>query len=432
MRSCLRHLSVGYRYLRILTLCFSRLTAIMNEEENNITHRYRKLRRSSSLVNISKDDSSLFETTIRSLPNSSLDESQAIIDLNDKIKLLQNDLRVAHTEIENLNCENNKLKTELEKSAKTVETYKLVTTAEIGSKTPRSGRKNKKLQKSSCSTSIEQNTASAKTPRPGPKILSSEASTSTAIPLNQSPNHLGHAQQLVLEITSANLQEKNGEPEETPSFGRLPRPELSQGLRNRIIVVGDDQGRNIQYTLQRLVGDRYLVSCFWKAGATLEEVLSAEKSEIQSLKNKDFLIILGGCNDRSPFYFQSCLANFLIPVRNTNVLISEIPCNSYLKEKKLNYELKFVCLKFRNVRFVDMKYSFEIPSRRLFALHACQNMYREILNVSHKIEYDEYCKAINKANLERYVSKGTQTDEVVAFESIEPVSNLNNSNLFRS
>lgn len=261
----------------------------------------------------------------------------------------------------------------------------------------------------------------------------SSHSTVTTPILPTAVDHTDSTDNLSLEIHK--VAEAEGTTNTNNSPSKLSTPEPNQVHRNRIVVVGDDQGRSIQQTLQRLVGDRFLVTSFWKAGATLEDVLLAvNSSEIRSLKNKDFLIILGGCNDKSPFFIRSCLANWLSLEHNTNILISEVPCNDYLSEKKLNYELKFICLKLKNVRFVDMNYSFEVPLRRWFARHVCQNMLRELLNLSHKIEYDEYCKHIQKVELERYVSKGTQTDDVVATapsDSAEVPSAINNQ-LFRS
>lgn len=86
------------------------------EDCNNIT--YRKIHRTSSLNDITKDSSVLFDTTMISLPNTSLNSSQTVIDLNDKIKLLSDDLLIAHQEIENLISENFQLKSDLQKYLK--------------------------------------------------------------------------------------------------------------------------------------------------------------------------------------------------------------------------------------------------------------------------------------------------------------------------
>lgn len=139
----------------------------MNDEQN-ITYRsrYRNLRRSSSLVNISNEDSSLFNDTIRSLPNSSLDESQTIIDLHDKIKILQSDLDVAHAEVDNLNSRNNSLQTELDKCRRTIDAFKLLS-SDRGSKTPLTGRKkrNNSRHNSSSSNTPDRRTTPEKTNR---------------------------------------------------------------------------------------------------------------------------------------------------------------------------------------------------------------------------------------------------------------------------
>lgn len=434
----------------------------MNETQNYVTHRRQKIRRSSSLVNLSKDDSSLFETTMRSLPNSSLDESQTIIDLNDKIRALREDLTTAHTEIENLNSENNQLKTDLEKYLHTIKTLKQVT------ESPLTGRK--KRQKSRSSTPKATTPVKTNSPEKSvvPEPSSSAITQSSLLPTSTDNDSRSHKTDLsetsysvdleagIIEVevtTDSNIKQLQRLNLETSlpvasvndgqtSDSNIEQPQstnFTRSPRNKIIVIGDDQGRNMQRTLQRLVGERYLVSCFWKAGATLQEVLSAEKTEIEKLKHNDYLIVLAGCNDKSPFCFQSCLVNWLMIVEHTNVLISEIPSNNYLSEKKLNYELKFNCLKFQNVRFVDMKYSIERPSRRFFTLHACQNLLREILNLSNKIKYNEYLTAlqVEKGVTMSYLDKGTQTDEMQLGPEKGPNSELTsstikNSTFFRS
>lgn len=98
------------------------------EETNNVTHRQKQ--RSNSLHDISSYNSSLLDTTMLSIPNSSLlNDSQCISELNEKINTLGKNLSNAHQEIENLNTENIRLKLDLGKALSRIEALEnLITT----------------------------------------------------------------------------------------------------------------------------------------------------------------------------------------------------------------------------------------------------------------------------------------------------------------
>ncbi|CAG5042787.1 unnamed protein product [Parnassius apollo] len=101
----------------------------------NIT--YRKPYRTSSLNDMTNiEESRLFDTTIMSLPDTLHNNSQTLQDLNEKIKSLTNDLLSANQEIENLNSENFRLKADLDKSLKIIDSYKRIITFDRKSMTP--------------------------------------------------------------------------------------------------------------------------------------------------------------------------------------------------------------------------------------------------------------------------------------------------------
>lgn len=113
------------------------------EEYDNVT--YRRIHRSSSLNDVTKDSSALFDATMMSIPNTSLDSSQS--GLNDKIKKLSDDLLIAHQEIENLNTENFRLKSDLQKYLKEIDTYKSLYNTDSKNGTPRTDQKRKQKLK---------------------------------------------------------------------------------------------------------------------------------------------------------------------------------------------------------------------------------------------------------------------------------------------
>ena len=182
-------------------------------------------------------------------------------------------------------------------------------------------------------------------------------------------------------------------------------------LKKKIVVIADDQGRHIQRTLQHLIEEKYKVTCFWKSGATLQDVLLSEHREISSLTQEDYVIVLGGVNDRSPSLFQLCIGNFLCTTRHTNVLFCEIPHNKCLHESKLNYELSFLCSKFVNAKYIDMEFSVCLPYKSLFPKHVCRFLLREILCNEYKILFNNANRGtIRKSCSVMYADKDTQTD----------------------
>ncbi|KAF9406290.1 hypothetical protein HW555_013294, partial [Spodoptera exigua] len=106
-----------------------------------------RLFKTSSLCDLTADNSALFDTTMASLPNTSLNTSQTVVDLQERVKKLSEELDSAHVEIENLNSENFRLKTDIQKYLKTIDTYKeLASNIDRKNNTPLSGRKRKTHQ----------------------------------------------------------------------------------------------------------------------------------------------------------------------------------------------------------------------------------------------------------------------------------------------
>lgn len=121
---------------------------------------FRKPQRTSSLNDISTNthNSTLFDTTVFSLPNSSINETQISKEYQDKINTLEQQLKSANQEIENLSLDVSKLNRELEKAQKTIDLFKRLGTANTHSSTPLSLRKCKsKKTKQTSSTNCTPN-----------------------------------------------------------------------------------------------------------------------------------------------------------------------------------------------------------------------------------------------------------------------------------
>lgn len=98
---------------------------------DNVTYRKRQTAGSlDSTIDLSittyENEGTLLDTTMMSLPDSLHNSSSGdtINNLNEQIKMLQMQLMSAHQEIENLNCENIRLKSDLQLSLKSAERYK--------------------------------------------------------------------------------------------------------------------------------------------------------------------------------------------------------------------------------------------------------------------------------------------------------------------
>lgn len=64
--------------------------------------------------------------------------------------------------------------------------------------------------------------------------------------------------------------------------------------KKKIYILADQQGRDIQQTLQKLVGSEFQVFCFWKSNAKMCNILNSCKDDLKSLDKNDFVVIMSG------------------------------------------------------------------------------------------------------------------------------------------
>lgn len=97
-----------------------------NSSDNNITQR--KPLKVNSLTDLSSitNEKSIFDTTMMSIPDSLNDDSDTINNLIEQNKKLTTELLSAHQEIENLNNENFRLKSDLQEMIRKSNTYKKI------------------------------------------------------------------------------------------------------------------------------------------------------------------------------------------------------------------------------------------------------------------------------------------------------------------
>lgn len=382
-----------------------------------------KKRRSSSMSNLSNscNSSALFETTMLSLSNNSLEECQISGDMQMEIEKLKLELIAASQKIKALEVENQMLKNELvhRKSLDSDhdrEFYAPVT------------RTTEHEPEQGVMENVTEQLISISRDRNNENISASQDTIDKIGSATVIVDKLGHC-------LSANNVDISAETEpvlEAPQ-GCVQNTEETQECINsnnkkehivikcstemttkKILVLGDEQARSTRIILQKLLGSEYAVRSICKPGAQLRDIIYCTKLEVWNFTRNDFIVLAGGSNDRNPFDFQRNLNIWLESVKHTNVIVSEIPFNRHLNEKKLNHDLKFVCSRYSNVTFIDMDYSRDVPNRKYFALSLSRSLVRDVLrinNMNNRIAYTEYLRkqCILKKQPKEYVDKQTQT-----------------------
>lgn len=437
----------------------------MNQDRDNVT--FRNKYRSNSVSDLSK--SSLFEDGNMSLPQTSFTCSQDIM-LNEEIGKLKNYLKSAETEIENLSLENQKLKCDLEKSQKLIETYKVFKFSDTPS-TPISARRRKKPRKALTEKNerLQFCTQVNNSVKDGPANLDkqnkekTQKNTEAEEPDKQlnidkddssdpkgRENMEGHHPDKQLNIDKDESRDAKRQ-EEITNIGHENQTRVSQetiihtqeakidteikktckDIKKKVIIIGDQQARGLQKALQILLGSQHLVTCFWKSGAKVRDLTYVEKNEISALSNKDFVIILGGMNEVNPFEFKTHAAIWLHSIEKANVIVCEIPHNKNLREYKLNYELKLICNQFQNVSYLELNYSRFIPDRMHFTKQLSRSLLRKLLQIDYTIKMNQYTEHINlqkkhKETAKVMINMSTQTNNDTKHIELEPeIKNIN-------
>lgn len=206
------------------------------DSEQNITYRNYKPQRASSLSDLSRNDHSpLFDTTMISLPDTSFNESQTVIELKEKINELTNQLTCAHQEIEILNTENFRLKTDLNKSLKLVETYKNFSISDNIHMSPSSIRRSKGNKSTlykdiSCLQKSPKNTSHQTTQTDGsPKNTGSNKIS----PYKTVQNHNKSHEELGVEKVDVTIEKATLSPSSLIDYSQKPKKESTSILQKK-------------------------------------------------------------------------------------------------------------------------------------------------------------------------------------------------------
>lgn len=180
--------------------------------------------------------------------------------------------------------------------------------------------------------------------------------------------------------------------------------------KHQVIIIADNQGIGLRNVLQDLLGSRYSVTSFVKPNAMLANVAESMKNDILKLDKNDFVIFLGGVNDKNPYEFSFRFNVWLSSITNTNVIVGEIPYNKYLNVKKLNNQLKFLCSKYTNAIYVDLNYSVTVPRYGNFVRNMARLFLKEILHLCYKSRMENYQMYLMQKNQTCFNTIGTQTE----------------------
>lgn len=384
-----------------------------NNNQQNVT--FRRIRRSISFHEMS--NTTIFDSTMLSLPDTSINTHKSCCeDLRNKVETLTTNLVAATNEIDNLHGEISNLKNELAKYLKVLEVYKKIDCSDL-SKTL-SNRKQKRL------SMYDKNRATLITSSPTQHVAVSPLSDKCDLdaPVNESP-----AKDILTEVSTVSAAILTPGPVNNMSSSSSTLPQGSKSTlktttqetlpvqRKKVIVLGDDQGRYIRYTLQALLGNDFQVLCFWKPGAKTTDVL-INSYNFDSLTKKDYVIVLSGTNDTNPLDLQIDLGVWFRSIKHANIIVSEVPYNNHLNERSLNSSLSHVCNKYNGL-FVNMGYSQSVPRRqRHLTVNICRYLLKEILHIEFKTKFLTYTQQ-NRTLTKPESDQSTQTcnipDDVV-------------------
>ncbi|CAG5000032.1 unnamed protein product [Parnassius apollo] len=233
------------------------------------------------------EESRLFDTTIMRLPDTLHNNSQTLQDLNEKIKSLTNDRLSANQEIENVNSEYFRLKVDLDKSLKIIDSYKRINAFDRKSMTPTPRRKIKysqnkilkipaQITNSGTDGQSINNPPISKTNRPLDELeqnaINNDNLNIMTLPSEKPMNLPAYCTTLSNIMLQKDIEQKTEINCDTPllyaSKEQINSHEKgNKVVKRKIFIVADEQGYKIRETLQNLVGYEFILTCYSKYGA---------------------------------------------------------------------------------------------------------------------------------------------------------------------
>lgn len=366
----------------------------------------------------SHDDVSILDISCQSLPGV-VESGEQLGELRERNSNLCIQLDIANTEIENLSLEIASLKKQLAEKNMKIELYKAVGLDE----TKNSHKLYPKFY------SPQYRNIQVGYPRTSPIEFTRRAVT------HMDPN--GHNNTTLRAESAADVESRkllHSRPDsplgETPVFRATDelasiRPDAYKKTSNtrissksttqpsqkrRVLIISDEQGRGICQLLQGLLGEEFRVQSVIKPYATMDQVLESCSLLCKGYGKNDYIVILGGSNDKDPIRLKSLLYYNLSLLVNMNVILCNVSTNANLNEDKINSTFRHLCSRFTHTTFLDVSDSECSHRMRLNKLYACRVLLREICRIHHTQKYWDYISS--RQSQTTYVNPKTQTNSV--------------------
>lgn len=336
--------------------------------DNNVTTR----NRNKVIVNIStensfsslSEDEELGDTILpqnivlnRSLPEKKLnyDKTQEIEELELKVNTLRYKLESAEQEIDNLLSENYALQKEL-----SIQKLKVNCLNTICKTTPKSQKSCKSKKRQIARTALN----------------FTISSTNSERGIHPSGNRdRVNVSNMALSTDTTTVTEDEEE------FLSVP---LSIH-KKRILLLADETGRDLRKTLEKIIGEDYIITSILRPYSSLSQIVTNENNNFDLYRKEftknDYIIILAGTHDRNFNLFKNALDYCFKSFLNTNVIIGKIHHNQYFNVYKLNELIHSMSTNIRNVRFVELGYR---NSYAIDKLNTCRQIVLDIILLNYK------------------------------------------------
>lgn len=254
---------------------------------DNIT--YRKPCRSSSLINLSNitngSEKAIFDTTMMSIPDSLHDNSDIMGELNEQIKNLTNQLASAHNEIENLNIENFRLKSDLQKMIKTAKTYNEICSSPCRKPiSPLHNKKTRNRDKEQSSRSINETSISDK---------QINCSKTTSI-MHNKETQTTHTPEKFKEVpTILTLSENMSNNNNKKPVRKITKPRQ----KNKLCILSSSTTKGSLSTIQEVYSNHSHYCHYIKTNSSASGLLSDIELKLKGFMDNDYCILFIGEND---------------------------------------------------------------------------------------------------------------------------------------
>lgn len=312
---------------------------LINEDSltvENITQR-RRAQRSQSVdrsrfnnnnsdYNYSSNGTSIFDTTMKSLPNTSSLDDSTTMELKLQLDELNSQLISANKEIDNLSSENTSLKTELEKCNKLISTYKKIIPEHIGSPT---GNKRKKStstpQRDDIRSPLVNKEKLAAKPQPI-KVIKNLNKELPDISKNESSCVAADTKNNPIVVDSTCGSNKS-------DLEHITKPKV-ESPNNKICIISSNKTNKVLQISRNEFKD-FDVCHYLTPNGTIKQLLKDIHLKLDTLTMKDFCFIMIGEEDfkttNNNFDLIFFVRDTLSQICNTNVVIClpTYKCNNY-------------------------------------------------------------------------------------------------------